>query len=139
MFATCLFQLILILIRGALRSFTVTVMLVLLKAIEINYTAVIFNYTTTIQNFLKISQRFYYEYTQKFESMSEYFCTPENYYSWTLSYFAPHSSTRAIVGKRASCLKSQSTVWTYGLLSYPSYSQFLNAFRATTDMPPQDL
>ena len=81
MFATCLFQLILILIRGALRSFTVTVMLVLLKAIEINYTAVIFNYTTTIQNFLKISQRFYYEYTQKFESMSEYFCTPENYYS----------------------------------------------------------
>ena len=73
MFVTCLFRLILILIYGALRSFTITVMLVLLEAIKIYYTVVIFNYTTTIPDFLKICQRFYYENTQKFEPLSEYF------------------------------------------------------------------
>jgi len=111
------------------------VMLTLLKAIDIYYTLVIFNYTMTIPNFLKMCQWFYYRNIQKFESLSEYFCAPENYYSWILSYFAPHSPTTAMVGKRTSCLKSQSTLWTYGLLSYRSYSQFLNVFLATTVMP----
>jgi len=98
-FDTYFFRLIVILIHGTLRSFTVTVMFVLLKAIAIYYTVVIFNYTMTIPNFSKMCQRFYYGNTQKFESLSEYFGAPENYYSRTLSYFAPHSPTTAIVGK----------------------------------------